>query len=182
MPIGPVPLRQTAQLLDDLRAAVIEAYATFGASSDVPEVRIHHGLQAPFDCDGVAWVLNRGLTPAPIVGADPAANCMVIADQLLAVELARCWPVPDAGGRIDPDAEARASGRLAEDATILWYGLGAAWRERTLFPSYPTMECEMVRLGVMSPVSPGGGFAGWSWPITARIGLAYLDELGVSTA
>lgn len=169
---GPVPIRQTAQILRDVGRAVAAAYSTFGAASDAPEIRYWHGLDAPFDCNDVCWIIDRGLALAPITNADVAGNCLQIADQIVAIQVARCWP----GGVPNPEKEAAAVEQLARDATVLWWGIGTAWGDRSLFPDYPGLDCETVRFGTMSPIPPGADRAGWSWPLTVRIGYTVLSE------
>jgi hypothetical protein len=164
---APVNLGQQRTALTDLEAAVESSYATFAASARTPEVRQLVGLQAPFDCDDTLWIINRGLTTAPVTNFDQGERCTVLTQQLVRLELARCWPTPRDDGSIDADAERAAALGLAEDATVLWYGLGALRYAGQLLPSFPGIdECDAVRFGPMQAIPPGGDRAGWSWDLT----------------
>lgn len=169
MPLSPVPADQFGRLLTDLRSSIEKAYAAFGLSDQAPQTRITTGLVPSWDCPDTLWIVLRGAQSSQARGlTDQAAGCSILAEAIITLELARCWPNPEniAGGlELVPAAEEATTMQLAQDATVLWYGLGERWQDGELFESFPGLNCEAVRLGQLQPVGPAGGYAGWSWQL-----------------
>jgi hypothetical protein len=156
-------------LLTDLRDAVLRAYSSAG--DPPPEIRISAGLRATVDigegCADRIWLILQQVIPSTIAGGE--VPCLVMPQAVLTVDLQRCWPTLDQGGRVDVKGEETAALRIARDASILWYGLMAQRQDGTLFSSFVGLDCEAVRPGQTIPVGPLGGSAGFQLPIRVDI-------------
>lgn len=150
-------------LLDDLLAEAVNAITATGASPAPERQLVSHG-SVTWDCDLVAVHL---LHVRPKVLDTRTERCAVIHVATLAVTLLRCYPKVDDRGT-PPTAEAltNAGQDLATDGQALWKGLTRAWAEG----SWPVgIPCSRVTWGVLEPLAPSGGFAGWRVEVSVRL-------------
>lgn len=87
-------------------------------------------------------------------------GCSVIPVIVLQLTLLRCYPAVDSDGTPEAAELSAASLVLADDAVALSGGLLDRWSAGTLFPS-AGVHCDKVEVGVLEPVGPAGGMAGW---------------------
>lgn len=147
-------------LATDLAESVRLAYDTVPDAPDPPPpVRIAHGITVTQDVPyGVA--ISYELVQRASVGNDSFG---ILPSARMRVEVVTPYPmdVP-----VDLDEITEASLVLNDHATVLFYGLGQRWRDRTLFPHFSEMTHLGTRFEDMRPREPGGGRAGWWWRIT----------------
>lgn len=150
-------------LLDDLLAEAVTALTATGSSPPPDRQYVAHG-SVTHDCDLLAVHLLH-LRPKVV---DPRSErCAIMHVATMAVTLVRCYPKVDDRGTPPKAAELTVAGRaLAVDGQALWKGLTRAWAEGAWPVGIP---CSRVTWGVLEPLAPSGGFAGWRLEVSVRL-------------
>lgn len=152
-------------LLVDLLTEAVTALIAATEADDPPERQyVGHGAIV-WDCDQLTTHLLR-VRPR-LLGDPRTQKCALAHDVQMAVTLIRCWPRPDdRGNPPTPDTIDAAGRQLAVDGWALWKGLTRAWSEG----SWPTdIPCSRVTWGVLEPLAPSGGFAGWRLEVAVQL-------------
>jgi hypothetical protein len=127
--------------------------------SDPPERQfVAHGDFA-HDCELLAVRTVSIRTEAPDLHLG-GAGCSVIPIVTLQLVLLRCYPTMDGPEPPAPAALTAASLQLADDAVGLSGGILDRWSAGTLFPT-ALIHCDKVQIGILDPIGPLGGIAGW---------------------
>lgn len=146
-----------ATLVRDLLTDLLDAAVS--VLTDPPARQyVGHGDFA-HDCELLAVRLQSIRTEAPDQMAG-GQGCALIPVITLQLTLLRCYPAVDGDGIPDADELTAASLVLTDDSVGLSGGLLAMWEENTLFPT-AGFHCDKVTVGVLDPVGPAGGTAGW---------------------
>lgn len=140
-------------LLTDLRAAAV------GVLTDPPARQYAGHGNFAHDCELVAAHVTSIRAEQPD-GARGAPGCALVPVVTLQLTVMRCYPAVDGDGIPDADELTAATLVLADDAVALSGGLLDLWAAGTLFPTVD-FHCDRVEVGVLEPVGPGGGVAGW---------------------
>lgn len=152
-----------AALLDDLLLEAVTAITAAGASPPPERQYVAHGAVA-WDCEQVSVHLLH-LRPKLV---DPRSErCAILHVATMQVTLLRCHPT--AGDRGTPPTAAvltEAGHNLAVDGQALWKGLTRAWAQGAWPVGIP---CSAVTWGVLEPLAPSGGYAGWRVEVAVRL-------------
>lgn len=152
-----------AGFLDDLLAEAVTAITVAGAEPPPERQYVAHGA-VTWDCE----LLTVHLLHVRPKLVDPRSErCAILHVATMQVTLLRCHPAVDDRGT-PPTAEALSiAGRaLAVDGQALWKGLTRAWAEGAWPVNIP---CSAVTWGVLEPLAPSGGFAGWRVEVAVRL-------------
>lgn len=143
--------------LTELLAAAVDAVV------DPPERQyVAHGDTFAHDCE---LLVSRLVTYA-FERTDPN-GCLLVPVAVLEVRLLRCYPKLD-GGRIPAPAEIGAAATaLAADGQALMDGIADAVAAGTLFDD--TCCADVTLDPGLAPISPEGGYAGWTLTLTLRL-------------
>jgi len=133
-------------------------------------VYVSHGPSAVDACEGTSGQLTVHLErlemrPAGVQqrGVPGGFQCQIMPVARFVVELFRCVPVPNDRGVPPTEEELDLSAvDLMEDAwSIVTYLIA----ERASGDLIHGLGCDGVGIGVLSPIVPNGGVAGWSFTV-----------------
>lgn len=163
-------------LLDDLLAAIQDAYDQTPDSPDIPETRYVTFGPAVYATDQitVAWssVYPSSPNSFPQASLSPSRNAVIPVVELV-IECAR-QNAPQAQPGVnrvklpEPEQRAAAAELLARDATTLFGYLSALAAQGTMFRSCPVICKGDIALGRLTPIGPSGTYSAFRWPIQVK--------------
>jgi hypothetical protein len=149
-------------LLDGLLAEAVNALTL--ADREVPDRQLVAHGSVTFDCELLAVHL---IHMRPKVADPRVERCAILHHATMQVTLLRCYPMVNDQGTPPSAVTLTAAGRgLAADGQALWKGLTRAWVEGSWPEGIP---CSRVTWGVLEPIPPGGGLAGWRLEVAVRL-------------
>lgn len=150
-------------LAEDLLASVV---AQFGDESiELPARQYVANGEVAHDCDQLTVAPVSGFIGNPEEEDPQVVRCASTLSFDLEVRLLRCVPVPDnAGNPPNADAIQASAQEILTDAYVMSRGLIRAVNADAFGES-----CHSVRIGLLEPVGPDGGFGGWRAVVTALL-------------
>lgn len=140
----------------------IDALDSYGGGA--PErAYVSHGEPAA-DCEELTVHLST-LAPRAL-GTESSARCLVVPEVQFCLQLWRC--VTTLENDATPSATVLHDEALALtiDGWALWKYLTGLWKAGTLFDG---ISCKNVAFGIMEPLGPTGGLAGWQLCLTVEV-------------
>lgn len=160
-----------AAMCSDLLAVTVQCYNAAGAPP-IPEYQaVVHGLAPPADREQ----LTVACTQIGPQSTDPrTTECVVVPVAAFEVRVWRHWEptidgqTPDSVHLPSVEEITEAALILARDAATVW-GLVRKALDGALFPSVPTITCNLITPGTLTPLGPAGRLAGWRWTCTVQL-------------
>lgn len=144
---------------EDLEVGLKRAYSLVAFDDQAPTIYHTHGPTVTHDECNTAWITLSVTQPVAL----ESTRCAAAPLATYRVDIVRCWPAVDDYGKVDLELQQAAAQQLQRDAAALW-ALVTLNYQGELF-TVPELGCDAITFRDMRPTGPGGGTAGWTFPI-----------------
>lgn len=155
-------------LKDQANQLLSVAVAPFTGASAFGRTAVYIGTP-PMDCEMLAVNVSAlRITSRPTTTSVSPVRIPSVTTMDFSIMFLRCVTALTDGGNIPNASTIQAeSDGLNEDAWKLWRAIVTAGREGTLFPD---LNCTHLRIGNMTPITPQGGYGGYTMGIEVPLG------------